>query len=204
MPAGQRRPGGDASRDSKAPFTEWLPMATLGRSGRQSSPRAFAKALAAGTHAPSASRSITRRCSIIHTNPKPRHRRPRLSEAARTAADLGAAIVRTLQSAGVAACGKHFQDTRYKRRLASRSAARRTSHRGAARTRVPAVSCGHRSRRGDDDDGACVSFQRSTRNAPPRSRGPSSPGSCARNSFHGPHHQRRSRNEGAREGAVGA
>ena len=53
--------GGRVAR-LKAPFTEWPPMATLGRSGDEALAERFARALAASSR-PSASRSTTRRFS---------------------------------------------------------------------------------------------------------------------------------------------
>ncbi len=86
--------GGRVAR-LKRPFTEWPPMATLGRSGDVRLAERFARALAAELD--------------IHTNPKnPVIGDRALAEKATEVARLGAAIVRTLQAEGIAACGKHF------------------------------------------------------------------------------------------------
>jgi len=99
--------GGRVAR-LKAPFTEWPPMATLGRSGDTKLAEQFAKALAAELRAVGITLDYAPVLDI-HTNPKnPVIGDRALSDAARTAAELGAVIVRTLQAAGVAACGKHF------------------------------------------------------------------------------------------------
>src|SRR6187397_1395537 len=84
--------GGRVAR-LKEPFTKWPPMATLGRAGKAAERLAarFAAAL------------------DIHTNPKnPVIGDRALAETAEDVARLGRVIIRTLQSAGVAACGKHF------------------------------------------------------------------------------------------------
>lgn len=99
--------GGRVAR-LKAPFTEWPPMATLGRSGDTTLAEQFARALATELRAVGITLDYAPVLDI-HTNPKnPVIGDRALSDAAKTTAELGAAIVRTLQSAGVAACGKHF------------------------------------------------------------------------------------------------
>ena len=100
--------GGRVAR-LKAPFTEWPPMATLGRSGDVRLAERFARALAVGAAARSASRSTTRRCSTSTPTRRTRSsaiaRWPNSAEASPASAR---AIVRALQAEGVAACGKHF------------------------------------------------------------------------------------------------
>jgi beta-N-acetylhexosaminidase len=99
--------GGRVAR-LKKPFTEWPPMATLGRSGDEKLAARFARALAFELqavgfnldHAP---------VLDIHTNPKnPVIGDRALAEKAEDVARLGVAIIRGLQEEGVAACGKHF------------------------------------------------------------------------------------------------
>jgi beta-N-acetylhexosaminidase len=91
-----------------APFTEWPPMATLGRSGDETLARRFAAALAAELKAVGVSLDYAPVLDI-HTNPSnPVIGDRALSEDARIVARLGAAIVRGLQDNGIAACGKHF------------------------------------------------------------------------------------------------
>ena len=99
--------GGRVAR-LREPFTVWPPMQTLGRSGDVALVRRFAEALAEelGTvgitldYAP---------VLDVHTNPQnPVIGDRALSDDAELVARLGAAMVDSLQGAGVAACAKHF------------------------------------------------------------------------------------------------
>ena len=91
-----------------APFTEWPPMAALGRSGDGRLAYRFAAALAAELKAVGISLDYAPVLDI-HTNPKnPIIGDRALGEDAATVARLGVAVVRGLQENGVAACGKHF------------------------------------------------------------------------------------------------
>jgi beta-N-acetylhexosaminidase len=102
--------GGRVAR-LKRPFTEWPPMITLGRAGAPESDRLaerFAAALAAELHAVGISLDYTPVLDV-HTNPKnPVIGDRALAERAEDVARLGTIIIRTLQGAGIAACGKHF------------------------------------------------------------------------------------------------
>jgi beta-N-acetylhexosaminidase len=99
--------GGRVAR-LKKPFTEWPPMATLGRSGDVTLAERFAKALASELKAVGVTLDYAPVLDV-HTNPKnPVIGDRSLSDTAKTVAELGAAIVRTLQAEGLAACGKHF------------------------------------------------------------------------------------------------
>jgi beta-N-acetylhexosaminidase len=99
--------GGRVAR-LKAPFTEWPPMATLGRSGDVRLAEKFARALAAELKAVGFNLDYTPVLDIL-TNPKnPVIGDRALAEKADEVARLGAAIIRTLQGEGIAACGKHF------------------------------------------------------------------------------------------------
>src|SRR5215203_1307865 len=101
--------GGRVAR-LKRPFTEWPPMITLGRAGEGNVQLAerFARALAAELHAVGISLDYTP-VLYVHTNPKnPVIGDRSLAERADDVARLGVAIIRTLQGAGIAACGKHF------------------------------------------------------------------------------------------------
>jgi beta-N-acetylhexosaminidase len=99
--------GGRVAR-LKAPFTEWPPAITLGRSGDPGMAERFAAALAAELRAVGITLDYAPVLDV-HTNPaNPVIGDRALSDTAEVAAALGAAIVRGLQSAGVAACGKHF------------------------------------------------------------------------------------------------
>jgi len=99
--------GGRVAR-LKAPFTEWPPMATLGRSGDVALAERFAKALAAELKAVGVTLDYAPVLDV-YTNPKNTVIGDRaLGEKASDVARFGAAIVRTLQAEGIAACGKHF------------------------------------------------------------------------------------------------
>ena len=99
--------GGRVARLRK-PFTEWPPMAVLGRSGSTDLATRFAAALAAELRAVGITLDYAHVLDI-HTNPKnPVIGDRALAEDAAMVGRLGAAIVRGLQENGVAACGKHF------------------------------------------------------------------------------------------------
>jgi beta-N-acetylhexosaminidase len=92
----------------KAPFTEWPPMLTLGRSADDALAERFARALAAELLAVGINLDYTPVLDV-HTNPRnPVIGDRALAERAGDAARIGRILIRTLQSAGVAACGKHF------------------------------------------------------------------------------------------------
>ena len=99
--------GGRVAR-LRTPFTEWPPMAALGRSGNEPLAYRFAAALASELRAVGITLDYAPVLDI-HTNPKnPVIGDRALGEDAATVAKLGAAIVRGLQENGIAACGKHF------------------------------------------------------------------------------------------------
>jgi beta-N-acetylhexosaminidase len=99
--------GGRVAR-LKSPFTEWPPMATLGRAGDVLLAERFARALAAELRAVGVTLDYAPVLDI-HTNPKnPVIGDRALAEKAEDVARLGRAIVTTLQREGIAACGKHF------------------------------------------------------------------------------------------------
>jgi beta-N-acetylhexosaminidase len=99
--------GGRVAR-LKAPFTEWPPMATLGRSGDAQLAARFARALAAELRVVGITLDFAPVLDV-HTNPRnPVIGDRALGERAEDVARLGAAIVSGLQAEGVAACGKHF------------------------------------------------------------------------------------------------
>jgi beta-N-acetylhexosaminidase len=99
--------GGRVAR-LKKPFTEWPPMATIGRSGDIGLADRFARALAAELKAVGITLDYAPVLDI-HTNPdNPVIGDRALASKAEDVARLGAAIVRGLQSEGLAACGKHF------------------------------------------------------------------------------------------------
>ena len=99
--------GGRVAR-LKAPFTEWPPMAALGRSGDAVLAERFARALASELKAVGITLDYAPVLDI-HTNPKnPVIGDRALAGTADAVGRLGAAIIRTLQAEGIAACGKHF------------------------------------------------------------------------------------------------
>ncbi len=99
--------GGRVAR-LKAPFTEWPPMATLGRSGDVALAERFARALASELKAVGITLDYAPVLDV-NTNPKnPVIGDRALADRADDVARLGVAIVRGLQGEGVAACGKHF------------------------------------------------------------------------------------------------
>src|SRR5829696_5078453 len=101
--------GGRVAR-LKRPFTEWPPMITLGRAGEASERLAerFALALAAELHAVGISMDYTPVLDVLTNAKNPVIGDRALAERADDVARLGAVIIRTLQGAGIAACGKHF------------------------------------------------------------------------------------------------
>ena len=109
MPAwvGIDQEGGRVAR-LRAPFTEWPPMLVLGRSEDEALARKFAKALAAELTAVGISLDYAPVLDI-HTNPRnPVIGDRALGEKPDIVARLGRVIIEEMQSAGVAACGKHF------------------------------------------------------------------------------------------------
>jgi beta-N-acetylhexosaminidase len=99
--------GGRVAR-LKAPFTEWPPMATLGRSGDTRLAERFARALATELKAVGVTLDYAPVVDV-HTNPKnPVIGDRALGTTAHDVARLGGAIIRALQREGIAACAKHF------------------------------------------------------------------------------------------------
>ena len=99
--------GGRVAR-LRRPFTEWPTMQTLGRAGDDALVRRFATALATELRAVGINLDYAPVLDI-HTNPKnPVIGDRALSEKADVVARLGALLIETLQSEGIAASGKHF------------------------------------------------------------------------------------------------
>ncbi len=99
--------GGRVARFRRG-FTQWPPMATLGRSGDVELARRFARALAVELHAVGITLDFAPVLDIF-TNPKNTVIGDRaLADRAEDVSRLGAAIVEELQASGIAACGKHF------------------------------------------------------------------------------------------------
>jgi beta-N-acetylhexosaminidase len=99
--------GGRVAR-LKSPFTVWPPMLTLGRSGDERLAERFARALAAELRAVGISLDFTPVLDILTNTSNPVIGDRALAERAEDVSRLGIAIIRTLQSEGIAACGKHF------------------------------------------------------------------------------------------------
>jgi beta-N-acetylhexosaminidase len=99
--------GGRVAR-LKAPFTEWPPMATLGRSGDLRLAERFAGALAAELRAVGVTLDYAPVLDVLTSASNPVIGDRALAGEAALVARLGAAIIRTLQREGIAACGKHF------------------------------------------------------------------------------------------------
>jgi len=99
--------GGRVAR-LKRPLTEWPPMATLGRSDDEALAVGFAAALARELLAVGISIDFAPVLDVLTNAKNPAIGDRALGERAETVARLGAAIVRTLQDSGLAACGKHF------------------------------------------------------------------------------------------------
>ena len=101
--------GGRVAR-LKEPFTKWPAMAALGRAGKEGDALAarFAAALASELTAVGITLDYAPVLDI-HTNPSnPVIGDRALAERADDVARLGRIIIKTLQAAGIAACGKHF------------------------------------------------------------------------------------------------
>ncbi|MEO8069818.1 MAG: beta-N-acetylhexosaminidase [Acidobacteriota bacterium] len=99
--------GGRVAR-LREPFTLWPPARSLGLSGDEALAERFATALAAELTAVGINLDYAPVLDV-HTNPdNPVIGDRALAERPEDVARLGAAIIRTLQRAGVAACGKHF------------------------------------------------------------------------------------------------
>jgi beta-N-acetylhexosaminidase len=99
--------GGRVAR-LKAPFTEWPPMATIGRSGDIGLAERFARALASELKAVGVSLDYAPVLDVL-TDPGNLVIGDRaLSDNPAEVARLGSAIIRALQAEGIAACGKHF------------------------------------------------------------------------------------------------
>ena len=99
--------GGRVAR-LKTPFTVWPPAATLGRTPDTALTERFARALAAELRAVGVTLDFAPVLDVLTNRANPAIGDRALSDDAARVGELGATIVRTLQTGGVAACGKHF------------------------------------------------------------------------------------------------
>ncbi len=99
--------GGRVAR-LRRPFTEWSPMAALGRSGDRLLARRFAEALGRELRAVGVSIDFAPVLDVLTNSHNPAIGDRALGSDAGAVADLGAKIIDALQAEGVAACGKHF------------------------------------------------------------------------------------------------
>jgi beta-N-acetylhexosaminidase len=99
--------GGRVAR-LRSPFTEWPPMATLGRSGDEDLALRFARALAAELRAVGITLDYAPVLDVHTNSANPVIGDRALSEDTGVVARLGGILIETLQAGGVAACGKHF------------------------------------------------------------------------------------------------
>jgi beta-N-acetylhexosaminidase len=99
--------GGRVAR-LRSPFTVWPAMNTLGRSGDEALAARFARALAAELRAVGVSLDFTPVLDILTNSGNPAIGDRALATTPEDVARLGAVIIETLQSEGIAACGKHF------------------------------------------------------------------------------------------------
>src|SRR6185312_5675018 len=99
--------GGRVAR-LKAPFTEWPPMATLGRSGDERLAERFARALASELRATGFTLDYAPVLDVLTKAKNPVIGDRAIAANAEDVGRLGAVIIRTLQAEGVAAFVKHF------------------------------------------------------------------------------------------------
>lgn len=99
--------GGRVAR-MRAPFTEWPPMITLGRSADPALARRFARALAAEMRAVGVTLDFAPVLDVLTNPANPVIGDRALAGEADRVAELGTIVIEALQEAGIAACGKHF------------------------------------------------------------------------------------------------
>ena len=99
--------GGRVAR-LRAPFTEWPPLRTIGRSADAALAGRFARALATELRAVGINLDYAPVLDVLTHAANPAIGDRALSDRPEDVARLGAAIVEALQGAGLAACGKHF------------------------------------------------------------------------------------------------
>jgi beta-N-acetylhexosaminidase len=99
--------GGRVAR-LRRPFTEWPPMAALGRSGDDALAARFASAMARELASVGVTFDFAPVLDVLTNAANPAIGDRALGETAELVARMGAVIVDAIQGAGLAACGKHF------------------------------------------------------------------------------------------------
>jgi beta-N-acetylhexosaminidase len=99
--------GGRVAR-LRAPLTEWPPVATLGRAGRDDLAARFARALALELAVVGFSLDFAPVLDVLTSSRNPAIGDRAIADEAETVGRLGAVIARELQGRAVASCGKHF------------------------------------------------------------------------------------------------
>lgn len=99
--------GGRVAR-MRSPFTEWPPMAALGRSGNAEMAERVAGAIARELRAVGVTMDFAPVLDVLTNAANPAIGDRALSADAGVVARLGAAMIRAMQDEGIAACGKHF------------------------------------------------------------------------------------------------
>ena len=92
----------------RAPFTEWPPLASLGRCGDSKLAERFARALAREWRTVGITMDYAPVLDVLTNAANPVIGDRALSEDPAEVARLGAVLIGALQAEGVAACGKHF------------------------------------------------------------------------------------------------
>ena len=196
--------GGRVAR-LKSPFTEWPPMATLGRSGDVAPGRAVRQG--AGGGAPGGRRDAGLRTGARrpHQLRQPRHRRPGAVRQGRGGRPVRRRAHPDAPGRGHRRVRQAFsRPRRHQHRLAPRAAARRAPAGAAARGGVPAVPGGRGGRRRDDHDRPRPGPV-ARREAPGDAVAPHRLRAAARGArLRRRHPERRSRDEGHRQRIPGA
>ena len=99
--------GGRVAR-LRAPFTEWPPMAVLGRSEDEALAARFARAMASELHAVGITFDFAPVLDVLTNPANPAIGDRAIGQRADLVARMGCAMIDAIQGEGLAACGKHF------------------------------------------------------------------------------------------------
>jgi beta-N-acetylhexosaminidase len=99
--------GGRVAR-LRRPFTEWPPMAALGRASDPALAARFARAMAAELRSVGITMDFAPVLDVLTNPSNPAIGDRALSDQSARVAELGAALIDAMQGEGLAACGKHF------------------------------------------------------------------------------------------------